>query len=1110
MIAFDEATMQRGIHYYFDDRVTYLRAEGNTVVALVAGSRRSPYTVFLNTDQPEESRCTCPVGHGCKHLVATIATVLEGRLNNARVERALEKAVNLRALSQALDDFDGADYGGVSFEPEEEVVEYVVELQDRVDGARVGRPGRAADAHLRVVDDESHAGWRAVIAIGTDYERRPVVCLARQYRRKNGSYGRLDRVPPGEPLYVPDARALPLVERLDALGGVAPLVAFADELYALELPLFEATPDRLSGGHDRPVVLARPERLELQVEPVPSPRDYLGRTIGPPEAGIALALTVHADTGDERYTIGPGSTCSVALGMGRSVVFVPGGLVLIAEPRMQLAAIGPYLRYDWRLSVDDVAALRQIVATSPDLLSLRFPARVRVVTVDPEPCFVLTETFRGITVRLEAGRLPEDGYVGDEFRVHRATTGIPREAWMAGAEVVGEPPFRDSQTGGWLWQVSLDESDRSVASIALPLMGQGFDVYLEDPTRSRRRLRLADHFAVTVSSGTDWFGPTVRDAAGVEVDWRQLEMMGARGRYRDGDELVLLDPADSERIRRLLDLVDGNADGRTPHADLTTLLEMADLADEVDPDLDAIRSFAEEILSGAQTAPAAPPPGLTATLRPYQLEGYAWLGLLARHRLSGCLADDMGLGKTVQALALMLLLRTLPREEASGDPSRHCAPFSDSTPNPPSGEPAEASLPPGGALVVAPVSTLRNWEREAERFAPDLVTRVHHGPQRCASTGELASYDLVVTSYATAVRDADLLGSLEWRLLVLDEAQFIKNPHARTTRRLKTLSSTLRLCLTGTPVENVTTDLWSIMDFLVPGLLGTLAGFSRRFPKRNVAESESAANRLDRLRRIVSPFLLRRTKEAVAPELPPRVETVLTCEMGPKQARFYETLRMYHHDRVQEAIESGDRSEIGAAIFTGLLRLRQAALYPEDADRTGAGVPSAKEEELLDQLEEVVSEGHRAIVFSQFVSALTRMREAAVRREIDTLYFDGQTRDRTSLIDRFQRSDSPLVFFISLKAGGTGINLTAADNVFICDPWWNPQVERQAVDRAHRIGRTRPVMVTRLVTTRTVEEKVLMLQDQKRRLATDLIAEDTGGIDTSDAAELLSLFERDS
>ena len=1096
MIAFDERTTERGVRYYRSGRVLYARVERDTVVALVAGSRDAPYTVFLTIDDPAKSRCTCPVGTTCKHLVAVLAAILDGYLKDAKVEARVARRIDLADIDAALERVDRGE-----FEPpapptdrrvrptpperSDPVGDYLIELQETVGRARPVRVVETPERGARIVYDESATRWRVALIVWVDPLRRPVVSTARQYRRNDGAYGRLDRLPPGEPVYLSDADAAPLMERLDALDGTAPLVAFVDEIVDLDIPVFEAWNDRLSGAQDHPLTFIRPDRLELDVQPLNAPRTWYGSTIGRSGSEIALALTAYVESEEGRHAIAPGRW-AVGVGMGRSVMLVEGtGTVVIADERMPLASLAQFVRSDRCVSPEEIATIGRICATDRDLLQIRFPPRLRVVTVDPVPCFVIAHGVESIVVTLLRGALPEDGYVGDEFRIHRATTTGSPAAMRVGVEICGADPIRLSDEEGWLWEIPRADAGADLHTIAFRLIDAGFTVYLEDPTHNRRRLQRGQHLSVRISSETDWFSPIVRDADGTEIDWDQLEGMAYRGSYADGDDVVLLDPSDVDRIRRLLDLVAGSSNRRTPRADIATLEEMAQVADSVDPDLDAIRSLAREILSGTAQTRDILPPGLEATLRPYQIDGYAWLALLARNGLSGCLADDMGLGKTVQALALMLRLQST---NIRAEPA------------------AEAT--PGGFLVVAPVSTLTNWAREAERFAPAMSTTIHHGPGRSADAAGLATHDLVVTSYATAARDADALRAIEWRLLVLDEAQFIKNPHATTTKRLKSLRSHLRLCLTGTPVENVTTDLWSIMDFLVPGLLGSLSAFTHRFPKRNVADSQTGRLRIDRLRRIVSPFLLRRTKEAVAPELPPRIETVLTCEMGTRQARFYETIRAYHYEKVEAAIESGEQSEIGPAILTGLLRLRQAAIYPADADPSGAGVPSAKEEDLLDQLDEVVAEGHRAIVFSQFVSALKTMRDAAIARGIDTLYLDGRTRNRPALIDRFQRSTVPIVFFISLKAGGTGINLTAADHVFICDPWWNPQVERQAVDRAHRIGRNRPVIVTRLVTAGTVEEKVIALQDQKRRLAADLIAENVGGIDMSNAQEILSLFER--
>ncbi len=741
---------------------------------------------------------------------------------------------------------------------------------------------------------------------------------------------------------------------------------------------------------------------------------------------------------------------------------------------------------------------RRLTEKSPDSGTLSQPGSVRIVVVDPEPAFLI---FRGhgdyrrdryyLTIEPE-GETPPDGFYDGEYRVHEVRTAIPHQVIQQAGRIVRTRATYDSRLDLWIWEIPAhpptDADYPEPLRTGVALLDAGYPVYMEHLDGSRVKLKKPQRFSVTVRSGIDWFELSVARPDGTVIDTELLnELMREQG-LRDGRILVPLEREDIERIREILELLEAAEEEHIPVFDLSALAQACDLADEVDPELSRLRTLAEELLGRTARGPDAEevelPAGLQAELRPYQRRGFSWLSTLARHGLSGCLADDMGLGKTVQALTLMLHLREAGREAAPAD-----------------------SATRGGFLVIAPVSTLVNWQREAHRFAPALSVEVHHGPDRSVDIDLLAASDLVVTSYATALRDAETLEAIEWHLVCLDEAQFIKNPHARTTRSVKRLTGELRLCLTGTPVENVSTDLWSIMDFLNPGVFGTQRGFNKRFPKRGRADSDATARRFERLRRMVAPFVLRRTKEAVAPELPPRIESVLTCEMGPEQALFYATLREHHRDNVRRAIDSGEPARVGAAIFTGLLRLRQAALYPDVANERGAGIPSAKEEELLSQLTEVAAEGHNALVFSQFVSSLKRFRAATEAAGVATLYLDGSTTGRSELIERFQRASEPTAFFISLKAGGTGINLTAADYVYICDPWWNPQVERQAVDRAHRIGRDRPVMVTRLVTAGTVEEKVLVLQEQKRRLAADIISEDEAGLAGASPEELLALFE---
>ena len=444
------------------------------------------------------------------------------------------------------------------------------------------------------------------------------------------------------------------------------------------------------------------------------------------------------------------------------------------------------------------------------------------------------------------------------------------------------------------------------------------------------------------------------------------------------------------------------------------------------------------------------PSGLEAELRPYQLDGYRWLRFLGEHGLGGVLADDMGLGKTVQALAALL-----------------------------------ADRGKGPVLVVAPTSVLRNWESEAQRFAPELTVAVMHGAGR--EKLDVQAHDVVITSYALLRLDIDRLAETDWRCVVLDEAQAIKNADSQTAAAARRLKAERRVALTGTPIENHLGELWSLFEFLNPGFFGP----RRRFDDRFSASSPSA---LAALRARIRPFVLRRLKSEVAQDLPPRTETILRCPLSPPQREAYEEVRRGARGLTQ-------RMQVLAA----LTRLRQAAcdaaLLPD-----GPEVASGKLDVLLDALVEVADEGCRALVFSQWTSLLDRVEPRLREAGLEHVRLDGSTRDRAGVVAQFQDDDGPPVFLISLKAGGTGLNLTAADHVFLLDPWWNPAAEQQAVDRAHRIGQDKPVFVWKLVAERTVEERVLLLQQRKQAVADAVLegADAPGKLTDDDFAALLA------
>jgi SNF2 family DNA or RNA helicase len=426
------------------------------------------------------------------------------------------------------------------------------------------------------------------------------------------------------------------------------------------------------------------------------------------------------------------------------------------------------------------------------------------------------------------------------------------------------------------------------------------------------------------------------------------------------------------------------------------------------------------------------PSDLAAELRPYQRQGLAWLHFMREASLGALLADDMGLGKTVQALCAVR----------------------------------------GRTLVVAPTSVVHNWSDEIRRFRPGLTACVYHGPRRALDPAA----DVTITSYALLRLDEGILTNVPWDTVVLDEAQWIKNPESQVAQVAYRLKAGWRLTLSGTPVENRLDELWSQMHFLNRGLLGGRADFQDRYAK---PVADGVAGSAAKLRERIRPFVLRRLKQDVAPELPPRTDAVLYCALGDTERAVYDAVRAATLSEVVAKLREGGGV---LAALEALLRLRQAACHPALVPGQTAET-SAKVERLRESLETVVAEGHKALVFSQWTSLLDliepRLRSAA----IGFIRLDGSTVDRASVVAQFQDATGPPVLLISLKAGGTGLNLTAADHVFLMDPWWNPAVEDQAADRAHRIGQERPVMVYRLVAEETVEERILRLQEAKRGIA---------------------------
>ncbi len=583
-----------------------------------------------------------------------------------------------------------------------------------------------------------------------------------------------------------------------------------------------------------------------------------------------------------------------------------------------------------------------------------------------------------------------------------------------------------------------------------------------------KRYRSASDFKIDVTSELDWF-----DLKGVAYFGDQtIALPRLLQALKRGDESIVLDdgsigmlPDDwLKKYGMLAGLGATEGDnlrfGRAQVGLLDALLESQ-------PDVsfdESYRKASEELHRFEGIEPVEPPPEFVGELRTYQKEGLGWLNFLVRFGFGGCLADDMGLGKTVQVLALLAGRRHAQEADASAAPS----------------------------LIVLPKSLVFNWKQEAARFAPQLRVLDHTGATRIKSTEHFDEFDVILTTYGTLRRDVLMLKDFTFDHCILDEAQAVKNADSEQAKAVRLLRANHRLAMSGTPVENHLGELWSLFEFLNPGMLGRASLFKLVGGAARNPDPETRQILAQGLR----PYILRRTKEQVAKDLPEKTEQTIFCDLEPAQRKLYDELREHYRVALLAKIESVGLNRSKIMVLEALLRLRQAACHPGLLDKEQSGEPSAKLDTLMEHVTEIWEEGHKTLVFSQFTSMLAIVRDRLDKEGIPYEYLDGKTRNRADKVERFQTDPDCKVFLISLKAGGVGLNLTAAEYVFVLDPWWNPAVEAQAIDRTHRIGQTKPVFAYRLIARDTVEEKVLELQKTKRDLADAILSADNNLIGT--------------
>jgi len=721
-----------------------------------------------------------------------------------------------------------------------------------------------------------------------------------------------------------------------------------------------------------------------------------------------------------------------------------------------------------RVPIEDLNALLNELALLPNLPKLQIPEEFGIQEAWPTPTkhVMLTRPKKQYATQQDqlAGRVTFD-YDGHKFdfdervdaRIDEPTRRMirrNREIEARAIQKLGLLGFHKQwgyEGNQQLWMLP----DSKLQHAVMQLIGDGWIVEAEGsiyrrPGNPKMEIR---------SSGIDWF----ELEGGVDFDGNMVALPKLLEALQRGEQVVRLDDGSIgilptewlAKYATLAGMGEASGDvlkfGKTQIGFLDALLATMPEA-RCDETFDRVR---QELRAFEHIEAADAPEGFGGTLRPYQRDGLGWMKFLQRFGFGGCLADDMGLGKTVQVLALLE-----ERRRAKSGP----------------------------ALVVVPRSLVFNWKAEAERFTPEMRVLDHTGINRTRAGDHFLNFDLIITTYGTLRRDAALLKDTLFDYVILDEAQAIKNSGTEAAKATRLLRGRNRLVLTGTPIENRLADLWSLFEFLNPGMLGAVSVF------RSLVGNEQSGEGRAVLARALRPFILRRTKQQVATDLPEKLEQTIFCDLDETQRKLYDELREHYRQSLLTHVDSVGLAKSKMQVLEALLRLRQAACHPGLIDKSRADESSAKLDALTGQLEDVLSEGHKVLVFSQFTSFLSLLRKRLDANKTTYEYLDGKTRDRQAKVERFQTDHACRLFLISLKAGGVGLNLTAADYVFLLDPWWNPAVEAQAIDRTHRIGQTRRVFAYRLIARNTVEEKVLKLQQTKRDLADAIITADNSVI----------------
>jgi len=1088
---FDSRTFERGEDYADGGMVIAVRCKGDLIEGEVAGSGGAAYRQKITVKQGPRGvvvngNCSCPMVHNCKHVVAVLLACLD------------DEAAPMPAG------------GGSELPAQAELWLQRVALVDALVRNNAAQARETGFALRYALTPDTHDGGL-----------RLQVCKARL--RKDGSIGgavtvsNVSALLSAPPAYVgpDDDEPIRLMAAVSAgtgyLGEVKPAgrlgARLIEQLCGTGRLLWSPTADDLRRGNF--IALRRGAQRSAQLgwhaDEAGSESVALGWRFddGTPIAHVLATEPAHYLDGDVLGEL----TLPAQLGALPLAALL--GLVKHA-PRLRPEQRGDIANRLVQQGMDSILPLPQVlqtrrrsdIAPTPHLFLDSFPSRMRGGGQHWQDLAVLSFDYDG----LSTGGIEEPVL---RRMVGEAVELIERDARAeaAAAALLAGLGFTAPSPGS-----PLDEWDDT---LELPTQAAWLAFAREGLPRLRAagwQIEMNGNYRYDLAETQEWYAELKEEGEGANA-WFELELgilvedrrypllpllldmireaprdfsPAALAARDDASELIIELPDTTrvalpwQRIKPILatvgELYFSERIGDTLRLQVTDAARLAELEQSVQLRWmggERLRELARKLDGFTGIAPVAAPAGLQATLRAYQQDGLAWMQFLREHEFGGILADDMGLGKTVQTLAHILV------EKAAG---RLDAP----------------------ALVVAPTSLMGNWQAEAARFAPGLRVLLLHGKERAALFDQVPDADLVLTSYALLARDEELLRKQRFHLLILDEAQYIKNSRARAAQVACLLTARHRLCLTGTPVQNHLGELWSQFHFLMPGLLGDEKAFNAFFRKPIERHGDSARATL--LTRRLKPFMLRRTKDKVATELPPKTEIVLPIDLGGAQRDLYETVRVAMDRKVRDEIERKGLAGSQIMILSALLKLRQVCCDPRLL-RPASVAGSAKLDTLMDLLETLLSEGRKVLVFSQFTSMLALVEDELRKRAVAYALLTGATVDRAAPVAAFQGGKVP-VFLISLKAGGVGLNLTAADTVIHYDPWWNPASENQATDRAWRIGQEQPVFVYKLIARGTLEEKIQEMQRRKGALADVLLAPESGlagGLGADDLQAILGL-----